>query len=62
VSVRQIFTIALISSLIIYFAMNLNSGGFGWFLAALFASLFVAESLMAVLSAIIPIYIIGMAL
>jgi len=60
--VLQLFAIALISSLIIYFAMNLNSGGFGWFLAALFVSLFVAESLMLVLSSIVPIYIVGMAL
>jgi ABC-type multidrug transport system permease subunit len=63
-AVPGIFLIALISSVLIYFMVGLNDkeGRFGLFLVNLFLSLLVAESLMLVLSALIPIYIIGMAL
>lgn len=60
-SIPGIFVIALFSSLIIFWSINLH-GSFGVFLADLFVSLFVAESLMLVISACVPIYIIGMAL
>eukprot|EP01006_Ploeotia_vitrea_P052301 TRINITY_DN67669_c10_g1_i1.p1 TRINITY_DN67669_c10_g1~~TRINITY_DN67669_c10_g1_i1.p1 ORF type:complete len:685 (+),score=379.37 TRINITY_DN67669_c10_g1_i1:148-2202(+) len=59
-----LFIMSLVSTSIIYPMVGLNDeeGRFGLFLANLFMSLVIAESLMAVLSAIVPIYIVGMAL
>lgn len=59
-SLPGLFLIALLSSILVVFPVGLN--GFGTFLMVLWLSLIVAESLMAVFSAIVPHYIIGIAL
>src|SRR5690606_8818850 len=59
-SLPGLFLIALLSSVLVVFPVGLN--GFGTFLLVLWLSLIVAESLMAVFSAIVPHYIIGIAL
>ena len=56
-----IFLIALVSSLIVYFATALHTGRFGWFLLDLFLSLHAAESFMILISALVPHYIVGIA-
>lgn len=59
-----LFLMAGISTLIVYPSVGLNPIAGRWllFLLDLFLSLWVAESIMLVLSAIVPIYIVGMAL
>lgn len=55
-----LFLIAILSTVLVVLPAHLN--GFGIFLLDLFLSLVVAESLMAVMAALVPHYIIGIAL
>lgn len=59
-SLPGVAAIALVSSLLVNLVANLN--GFGVFLAFLFMSLVIAESLAMLVSLVVPHYIVGMAL
>jgi len=59
-SLPGLFLIALISTILVVLPAGLN--GFGVFLVDLFLSLIVAENMMMVLAALVPHYIIGIAL
>ena len=59
-AIPGVFLLALIASLLVVLPAELN--GFGIYLSTLFLSLVVAESFMALVAAIIPHYIIGIAL
>lgn len=59
-----LFVISALSSIIVYFMTGFHSGfdRFIFFLLALFLSLVTAEAFMSVMAALVPHYIIGMAL
>lgn len=59
-SVPGLFIISLVSSILVVFPAKLN--GFGVFLASLFLSLVIAESIMNLISALVPHYILGIAI
>jgi len=59
-SLPGVAAIAIVSSILVALVANLN--GFGVFLAFLFMSLVIAESLAMLVSLLVPHYIIGMAL
>lgn len=59
-SLPGLFLIALVSTILVVLPVQLN--GFGIFLLTLWLALVVAESFMAVVSAIVPHYIIGIAI
>lgn len=63
-SLPGLFLIALMSSIIICYLSTISdsSDRFGFFLLALYLALLVSESIMTLLSALVPFYIIGMAL
>eukprot|EP00042_Codosiga_hollandica_P040714 m.354083 g.354083 ORF g.354083 m.354083 type:complete len:668 (+) comp55932_c0_seq5:97-2100(+) len=60
-TIPGLFFIALVCTLIMYWMLHLHCG-FGIFLMDLFMALYVAEGLLAFISACVPHYIIGMAL
>eukprot|EP00042_Codosiga_hollandica_P055028 m.758572 g.758572 ORF g.758572 m.758572 type:complete len:156 (+) comp59036_c1_seq34:735-1202(+) len=64
VTIPGLLLISLLCTIIIYFMVGLSHGGEGFavFLFCLFMSLLGAESMLALIAAIVPHYIIGMAL
>jgi ABC-type multidrug transport system permease subunit len=61
-SIPGVFVLSFVSSVVICMLSGVSDEGsrFGYFVLNLFLSLMVAESFMTVISAIAPIYIIGM--
>lgn len=61
VGIPFVLLIAVLFSGIAYFLVGLKSASFGWFLLDLFLALTVAESMVVLISAVVPNFIVGIA-